>query len=379
MHLVLVDSVPLTFGGGFESFVLALAAAARSVGCQVTIVAPRPWIARVTFRALAARRLPPARALTAAPGLDGVRILATGPLGARRLVSGADVVYGKNEPHELAFAHLIRSQGGRSIPLVVGLHSALSRPGSGLAAGRRRVYRSRGYGRLLGRADAVHAIEPAQLSQLAAVGTTPRRGVHLIPNGVDTTVFQPAAALPSGTFDALFIGRLDPQKGADTVAAAAALVAQLAPNEPIRFLLAGTGVLRGRLNQLADRVPSLQLLGPVSDAAKLYRRCHLVLAPSRWEVSPLVPAEALASGVPVIVSTIAACERFRGPATAVPPGDARLLAEQVVEAYREWHASPDRYERRRTAARAFALAHLDAAPAQAELLEVLRKVAGHDG
>jgi glycosyltransferase involved in cell wall biosynthesis len=127
----------------------------------------------------------------------------------------------------------------------------------------------------------------------------------MIPNGVD---------LPAnldridrrGELRLLFIGRLDPKKGIESLLEACSLV----DSEPAWHLaIAGWGSPE-YVSQLKERIDALgikqkvRLVGEVLSEAKkrLFENSDVALVPSHTENFAIVVAEALAHGVPVIAS-----------------------------------------------------------------------------
>ncbi|HXJ19468.1 MAG TPA: glycosyltransferase [Polyangia bacterium] len=147
--------------------------------------------------------------------------------------------------------------------------------------------------------------------------------VVVIPNGVDVDRFEPGTGdqrqaaraelgLTADQTVALMSARIAPQKNHDlVVAAVAALAASGALPPGFRLLFAGRvssplfernvrhAIARAGLE---DRV---RFLGPVRDMPALYRAADVVLMPSRTEASPIAALEALACGVPVLLSAAA--------------------------------------------------------------------------
>jgi glycosyltransferase involved in cell wall biosynthesis len=127
------------------------------------------------------------------------------------------------------------------------------------------------------------------------------RGIHVIPFGADTSVFMPAAeARPPGPIRVVFAGRLAVLKGLHYLLAAwrrAGLDAELIlagpPGEPefvalMRQQYAGQFVEAGNLTRSA--------------LAALFASADLFVLPSLAEGSALVTYQALASGLPCIVT-----------------------------------------------------------------------------
>jgi glycosyltransferase involved in cell wall biosynthesis len=102
----------------------------------------------------------------------------------------------------------------------------------------------------------------------------------------------------------LCLGRVDRHKGSLTLASMFTAYRERHPG-PLRLVFAGPVV------EAPDPHPSVDVLGPVSEAAKweLLRRATALVSPSRWEAFSLVVVEAWSARTPVMVN--AAC----GPTT----------------------------------------------------------------
>ena len=96
-----------------------------------------------------------------------------------------------------------------------------------------------------------------------------------------------------------YAGRISPEKGIDTLLAAAARL----PEVPVR--IAGDGPIRRQLFEKAPKnARSLGLLDR-PQMWNFYRKARFLLVPSVWfEVSPMVILEAMSHGLPVIASRI---------------------------------------------------------------------------
>ncbi|MGV8840637.1 MAG: glycosyltransferase [Bauldia sp.] len=162
----------------------------------------------------------------------------------------------------------------------------------------------------------------------AAIGYHPRRWA-VIHNGVDTDEFAPdpddrarmraALGLRSGEFVVLFAGRADPQKDFATLLAAIELV------PGVRILCAGRGT-----ETLPDH-PALIRLGQRLDMPSIYRAADLLVSSSAYgEGFANVVAEAMASGVPVVATSVGDIHAIVGQhGFVVPPRDPRALAAAI--------------------------------------------------
>lgn len=163
----------------------------------------------------------------------------------------------------------------------------------------------------------------------------------VVPNGVDTERFRPAAEgagrnLPSLVADlpgsaplVVCVGRLCRQKGQDVLLAAWDQVLRRLPNA--RLVLVGDGPGADALR--ASAPVSVRFAGDEPDSAPWYRAADLVVVPSRWESMALTPLEAMACGRPVVVTDVAGTRESLPPGHALfcttPPQDPYALATAV--------------------------------------------------
>jgi glycosyltransferase involved in cell wall biosynthesis len=196
-------------------------------------------------------------------------------------------------------------------------------------------------------ARAVTAAENAGLRQAAWISTTSRwmeeqlRGIV----GAGTRVVLVGSGVPDEFAGVqrderdflLFYGRFDIyQKGIDTLLDA---FARIAPQRPaLRLVLAGRGKDEGRVREqvaalrLGERV-ELRAGVERPEVLALLSGARLLLMPSRVEGLPMVPAEAMAAGVPVVASDVAAVREVIDPPNGgvlVPPGDPAALADATL-------------------------------------------------
>ena len=249
-----------------------------------------------------------------------------------------------------------------------------------LASWRFRAYRN---------ADRFVAICPALADTFPRAGI-PSERVAQIPIGVSLDRFHPpkdrdeeASALgwPRDVPRALFVGAVRRRKGVDLLLDAWKHVVTAMPEAHLYIagpLHPGSEPLhQGRdfAETCRERAvtPPLRgrvfFLGARSDTERLYRAAHAFLFPSRKEGFPNVLLEALASGLPAVVTRIPGSTdvsvRHGETGFVVPQEDATALAERTLQIFRD----PARRERFARAARkeaerhyafpAIARAHLD--------------------
>jgi glycosyltransferase involved in cell wall biosynthesis len=130
--------------------------------------------------------------------------------------------------------------------------------------------------------------------------------VSVIPNGVDTEFFRPPAEPPKGPFTFLFVGRFQQQKNLPVVINA---FAEAFAGSDVRLKLVGDGPQRAELESLVQHlgIGSQVSFLPWQDKHGLlqqYQSAHCLINYSLYEGMPNVVLEAMACGLPVILSDI---------------------------------------------------------------------------
>lgn len=179
-------------------------------------------------------------------------------------------------------------------------------------------------------ADLVVADTQAQADFMAALSDLPRQQFAVCFVGADERVFHPPPS-PGNAF--LFVGKLIPLHGLETILHAAQLTPEL------EITVVGTGQLQHALRDRPANVTWLPWIeyGRLGDA---YRssRCALGIFGTSAKATRVIPNkvfQALACGAPVITGdTPAARELLRDGESAllVPPGDPGALAETMRRA-----------------------------------------------
>ena len=140
--------------------------------------------------------------------------------------------------------------------------------------------------------------------------------VEMIPNGIDASMFSPANELeragarenwgiPAKAFVVGGVGRLVAQKNFGVFLRVAAQI--LAGHPGVIFVIAGTGPQEEKLRDEADALgisANIRFLGHVSDRVRLYQALDALLMTSDFEGTPMTLLEALASGLPVVASSV---------------------------------------------------------------------------
>jgi len=170
----------------------------------------------------------------------------------------------------------------------------------------------------------------------------PRMSMNVVPNGIDIERFKPdrqsglrmREEWGVGEKEILIglVGRLDPMKDHPTFLKAASLLVNKI--EHVRFVCLGTGpkpyrdelVATGNTLGLSDRI---FWMNPRSDMPSVYNAFDIVTSSSSFgEGFPNVIGEAMACGVPCVVTKVGDSSRVVGDTgIVVPPNNPKALAE----------------------------------------------------
>jgi glycosyltransferase involved in cell wall biosynthesis len=181
--------------------------------------------------------------------------------------------------------------------------------------------------------------------------TTGRR-CHLMPRGVDAELFHPAKRKrnPEDRERILgFVGRLSVEKNVALLAQVQQELERMGQAN-FRFLIVGHGAEE---SWLRERLPRAEFAGVLRGEAlaEAYANMDLFVFPSHTDTFGNVVLEALASGVPAIVTPDG------GPATIVRDGETGRIVcdEEFAAAAAEVLAEAEKHTRMRIAARKYAL------------------------
>lgn len=147
--------------------------------------------------------------------------------------------------------------------------------------------------------DRVVAVSEGQGDWLRRSGAVKARALRVIRSCVDLSAFH-ALERPEGVPRVIgAIGRLDRQKGFDTLIKAFSRI----HSADIALHIYGEGAEEASLRALAQGDPRIRFMG-FQDPVKAMAAVDVVAMPSRWEAYGLVAIEALAAGRRLIVSDI---------------------------------------------------------------------------
>lgn len=308
--------------GGIAGHVADLATRLRQRGCRVTVATTSASAEQIRTR------LGPGVELAAV--LRAGKAIPTGLSALHRLARDADVVHAHG--HQAGVQALLAARALRPAPpVVITWHNALLAGGAagmaGVAAERLQVAGAR-----LVTGASADLVERAR-----------RLGAHdaqLTPVAADLSAWsgEPSAAkeelarthaLPRDVPWVLTVSRIAAQKDLPTLLDAAGLMTGREP----AFVVVGSGdpeltrQLRSRVH--AEELP-VHFIGASSRVPEFIAAATVLAMPSRWEARSLVVQEALAGGLPCVVTDTGGLPELVGDAgLVVPVGDAAALAAAI--------------------------------------------------
>jgi glycosyltransferase involved in cell wall biosynthesis len=331
--------------------------------CHPDVVGGTEWQARLLSRTLARRghhvvlfALDPSNGRPRREEIDGFTVVRVPPISPRRPASRrrdrkpvliwryASAILGEAGGFDVLHAHLasLHAAGAAVASLTRGTPLVVSSPAPG-PSGDLATLRDRAplhgplIARLVRRARRVIAMTDELAREARQYGYAEER-IARIPNGVEIPDLLALGAVagapdlePARAVPIVAVGRLDPQKRLDLLIEA---VAALAPRFPgVRARLYGEG---GQREALARLIEERSLSDRVALAGKeprerVFRGARVFVLPSDEEGMSNALLEAMAYGVPCVVSDIPANRETAGDAAVYfRRGDSRDLAERIA-------------------------------------------------
>ena len=219
------------------------------------------------------------------------------------------------------------------------------------------AYRVDGEREVIRSVDRIIAATLAEKTQLHFLYQAPEDKIAIVPPGVDTSRFYPipsdeareSIGLPSGERILLFVGRIEPLKGLDTLLRAIALLRESGVQcQAPHFLvvIGGDPAASGEnLNSEMTRLLALSRELGLDDLVLFlgkrgqdtlpyyYAAADVLIMPSHYESFGMVALEAMACGTPVVASQVgglAFLVQDGQTGYAVPNGDVPALSERLT-------------------------------------------------
>lgn len=168
----------------------------------------------------------------------------------------------------------------------------------------------------------------------------------LVPNGVDTERFHPPApearldlraqhGFEPDDFVFVYTGRFVATKGIDTLLAAVDALGDRARRARMRFCFVGSGELQDRAVSISGTVGTVRVFPPTPDVRRYLAMSDAFVFPSRREGMPNAVLEAMAMGLPCVLSDIRPHRELAGANPGVrsflfASGDAAALAAALL-------------------------------------------------
>ncbi|MFZ4663195.1 MAG: glycosyltransferase [Caldilineaceae bacterium] len=204
-------------------------------------------------------------------------------------------------------------------------------------------------------ADRIIAATPAEEQQLLDYYAADPGKIRVIPPGVDLGRFRPIdkkaaktkVGIPCGDGNILFVGRIEPLKGVDTLLRAMSILQERHP-EAIRhtcLAIVGGDPWRDGLDTEMARLQQLRTDLGIHDLVTFlgakdqdilpyyYAAAEVVVMPSHYESFGMVALEAMAMGTPVIASEVGGLAHLIQPGVTgfhVPSRDPEALAARLL-------------------------------------------------
>ena len=219
-------------------------------------------------------------------------------------------------------------------------------------------YRLEGERQVIGLADRIIAATPAELAQLQWLYQVDVSHVEVIPPGVDLTRFYPIhpeeakeyIGVPPCDHMLVFVGRIEPLKGLDTLIQAIAMLSKegVLADYPLCLSVIGgdphasdeeMNAEMARLHDLREQLGMEDLVTFLGKRSQdtlpyYYSAAEAVVMPSHYESFGMVALEAMACGTPVVASQVgglAFLVQHGVTGYTVPVDEPRALADCLKE------------------------------------------------
>ncbi len=209
---------------------------------------------------------------------------------------------------------------------------------------------------IVDRADRLVAATPVERSQLLDLYDADPSRISVIPCGTDLGLFRPIPmqearhelGLPEDHNLILFVGRIDPLKGIDTLMKAIAILQAESPERKGKLCLVIIGgQVEDNPSHMSDEMKNLHALREELGIQEMvtflgaqnqeilpyyYSAADIVVMPSHYESFGMVALESLASGTPVIASNVGGLRHIVADGKSgflVPPRSPETVANRI--------------------------------------------------
>ena len=193
-------------------------------------------------------------------------------------------------------------------------------------------------------ADRVICYTEMEKDKLANMLKIDSEKISVIPNGVDTDLFRPdpnnnKQSNQSNAITILWVGRFVRGKGVEYLIQAAKILVKAVPD--LKILLVGDGPSKGKIKSLIEKFNLKKNViikenVPNENMPEVYQKSDIFVLPSLNEGVPKTLLEAMACGIPVIISEFPHLEELiKNAGLTFPKGDVHALADKIMRLIRD--------------------------------------------
>jgi len=193
-------------------------------------------------------------------------------------------------------------------------------------------------------ADRVICYTEMEKDKLANMLKIDSEKISVIPNGVDTDLFRPdpnnnKQSNQSNAITILWVGRFVRGKGVEYLIQAAKILVKEVPD--LKILLVGDGPSKGKIKSLIEKFNLKKNViikenVPNENMPEVYQKSDIFVLPSLNEGVPKTLLEAMACGIPVIISEFPHLEELiKNAGLTFPKGDVHALADKIMRLIRD--------------------------------------------
>jgi len=193
-------------------------------------------------------------------------------------------------------------------------------------------------------ADRVICYTEMEKDKLANMLKIDSEKISVIPNGVDTDLFRPdpnnnKQSNQSNAITILWVGRFVRGKGVEYLIQAAKILVKEVPD--LKILLVGDGPSKGKIKGLIEKFNLKKNViikenVPNENMPEVYQKSDIFVLPSLNEGVPKTLLEAMACGIPVIISEFPHLEELiKNAGLTFPKGDVHALADKIMRLIRD--------------------------------------------